>query len=332
MYNGKKRLLLLLLALAVPLAGEGKTMNRLQHETSPYLLQHADNPVDWYPWGEEAFAAAREQDKPVFLSIGYATCHWCHVMEHESFEDDKVARLLNEVFIPVKVDREERPDLDQVYMTVSQLLTGSGGWPLNVMLTPDKRPFYAATYIPKTGRYGRPGLLELIPRVQTLWAEQRGDLLDSAAQIVEALERVSRGDGGGTGPDAALEPEILDAAYRELAGSFDAAHSGFGTAPRFPAPHNLLFLLRTWHRGGEKAALEMVEKTLRAMRSGGVFDQLGYGFHRYSTDEQWLLPHFEKMLYDQAMLALTYTEAFQATGTASTAGPPRKFSPMFYVI
>jgi uncharacterized protein YyaL (SSP411 family) len=288
-------------------------MNRLQHETSPYLLQHADNPVDWYPWGEEAFAAARSRDKPVFLSIGYATCHWCHVMEHESFEDEEVARLMNDVFIPVKVDREERPDLDQIYMTVSQLLTGSGGWPLNVMLTPDKRPFFAATYIPRTGRYGRPGMMELIPRVRTLWAEKRQDLLASASEIVGALERVSRLPGE-SGAGEALQPSILDAAYRELAGSFDAAHGGFGPAPRFPAPHNLLFLLRTWHRSGDTPALEMVEKTLRAMRDGGIFDQLGYGFHRYSTDEQWLLPHFEKMLYDQAMLALAYTEAFQATG------------------
>jgi uncharacterized protein YyaL (SSP411 family) len=308
----RKRLLLLLLTITVPLAGQGNAMNRLQHETSPYLLQHADNPVDWYPWGEEAFAAAREQDKPVFLSIGYATCHWCHVMEHESFEDDQVARLLNEVFIPVKVDREERPDLDQVYMTVSQLLTGSGGWPLNVMLTPDKRPFYAATYIPKTGRYGRPGLLELIPRVQTLWAEKRAELLDSAEQIVEALKRVS----GGAGTGAALEPEILDAAYRELADSFDAEHGGFGSAPMFPSPHNLLFLLRYWRRSNEPLALEMVEKTLRALRAGGIFDQVGFGFHRYSTDKSWLVPHFEKMLYDQALLALAYTEAFQATGDA----------------
>ena len=284
-------------------------MNRLQYETSPYLLQHADNPVDWYPWGEEAFAAAREQDKPVFLSIGYATCHWCHVMEHESFEDPEVARLLNEVFIPVKVDREERPDLDQVYMTVSQLLTGSGGWPLNVMLTPDKRPFFAATYIPKSSLFNRPGLLELIPRVKTLWADKRKELLDSAEQIVAALKRASSG-----GADAALEPEILDTAYQDLAKSFDKDHGGFRSAPKFPAPHNLLFLLRYWRQSGEPQALEMVEKTLRAMRAGGIFDQIGFGFHRYATDREWLLPHFEKMLYDQALLALTYTEVFQATG------------------
>jgi uncharacterized protein YyaL (SSP411 family) len=227
-------------------------MNRLQHEISPYLLQHAGNPVDWYPWGEEAFDAARVQDKPLFLSIGYATCHWCHVMEHESFEDNEVARLLNEVFIPVKVDREERPDLDQIYMTVSQLLTGSGGWPLNVMLTPDKRPFYTATYIPKSGRYGRPGMLELIPRVRTLWAEKRAELLDSAGQVVAALQRVSVGGAASEPPQAgaaaALEPGILEAAYRELTESFDEAHGGFGSAPKFPAPHNLLFLLRTWRR------------------------------------------------------------------------------------
>jgi uncharacterized protein YyaL (SSP411 family) len=231
-------------------------------------------------------------------------------MEHESFEDNEVARLLNEVFIPVKVDREERPDLDQVYMTVSQLLTGSGGWPLNVMLTPDKRPFYTATYIPKIGRYGRPGMLELIPRVRALWAEKRAELLDSASKIVEALKRVS----SGAGDEAALEPTILDAAYRELAGSFDEANGGFGSAPKFPSPHNLLFLLRYWRRSGESRALAMVEATLRALRAGGVFDQLGYGFHRYATDAGWLVPHFEKMLYDQAMLALAYTEAFQATG------------------
>jgi hypothetical protein len=273
-------------------------------------LQHADNPVDWYPWGPEAFAAAEKEDKPIFLSIGYATCHWCHVMEHESFEDSEVAQLMNEAFISIKVDREERPDLDQIYMTVSQLLTGSGGWPLTIIMSPDKKPFFAATYIPKHSRYGRLGMMELIPRVQDLWTQRRDDLEASATKIVEALQRMSAFEGNGE----ALDQTVLDKAYQQLAESFDTEQGGFAQAPKFPSPHNLLFLLRYWRRSGEEQALFMVEKTLRAMRRGGIFDQVGFGFHRYSTDARWLVPHFEKMLYDQAMLARAYTETYQATG------------------
>ncbi len=288
--------------------------NRLQFEKSPYLLQHADNPVDWYPWGEEAFEKARETDKPIFLSIGYSTCHWCHVMEHESFEDAEVADLLNEVFVSIKVDREERPDIDSVYMTVSQMMTGSGGWPLTILMTPDKKPFFAGTYIPKDSRFGRVGLLQLIPRVQELWKTERGKLLDSADQILQGLQSTST---AAARPDASeaeeLDQTALHAAYQQLEQNFDAQHGGFGSAPKFPTPHTLLFLLRWWQRSGDEQALTMVERTLQAMRLGGVYDHIGYGFHRYSTDAEWLLPHFEKMLYDQALIALAYLETYQAT-------------------
>ncbi len=284
--------------------------NRLQFEKSPYLLQHADNPVDWYPWGEEAFEKARREDKPVFLSIGYSTCHWCHVMAHESFEDDRIARLMNEVFVSVKVDREERPDIDGVYMTACQMATGSGGWPLTIIMTPDKRPFFAGTYFPRETRFGRIGMSELIPKIGSLWRERRNDLLDSAGQIHDFLNQSSRNEKGGE-----LGVPVLDQAFEELAARFDGKHGGFGDAPKFPTPHHLLFLLRCWKRAGSDRALMMVEKTLREMRSGGIYDHVGFGFHRYSTDEHWLLPHFEKMLYDQALLALAYTEAYQARGS-----------------
>jgi uncharacterized protein YyaL (SSP411 family) len=283
--------------------------NRLISEKSPYLLQHAHNPVDWYAWGDEAFERAKKEDKPIFLSIGYSTCHWCHVMERESFEDPDVARLMNEVFVSIKVDREERPDLDQVYMTVSQILTGSGGWPLTIIMTPDKRPFFAGTYIPKESRFGRVGMMELIPRIRKVWSGQRDGVLDSANKIIDAL-RIA----GQERPGTDLGMEVLEKAYEELAGRFDEGHGGFGTSPKFPTPHNFLFLLRCWKRTGNEKALEMVEKSLLAMRKGGIFDHVGYGFHRYSTDRQWLLPHFEKMLYDQALLVLPYVEVFQATG------------------
>jgi hypothetical protein len=283
--------------------------NRLIREKSPYLLQHAYNPVDWHPWGPEAFEKARKEKKPVFLSIGYATCHWCHVMERESFEDPEVARRMNEVFISIKVDREERPDLDHLYMAACQLMTGSGGWPLTLLLTPEKKPFFAGTYFPKESRFGRLGMLDLIARVQEIWTARSEDVFRTAEQMAEALQRVSGGSRGG-----ALGQEVLQAAYEDLARRFDESHGGFSGPPKFPTPHNLLFLLRYWRRSGEEKALSMVEKTLQAMRRGGIFDQIGYGFHRYSTDPQWLVPHFEKMLYDQALLALAYTEAFQATG------------------
>ena len=293
-------------------------MNRLQKEQSLYLRQHAENPVDWYPWGEEAFRQARTEDKPVFLSIGYSTCHWCHVMARESFEDPTVAELMNETFVSVKVDREERPDIDQIYMRVCQMLTGRGGWPLTVIMTPEKKPFYAATYIPRENRFGMVGMLQLIPRVRDLWENNRDKLLDSAGEITRALQQTTPGASA-----SGLGSDVLDQAFQRLTGEYDSEYGGFGQAPKFPSPHTLLYLLRYWHRSGNEEALEMVSQTLRAMRHGGLFDHLGFGFHRYSTDRKWLVPHFEKMLYDQAMLAMAYTEAYQVTGDslfAQTAG------------
>jgi uncharacterized protein YyaL (SSP411 family) len=284
--------------------------NRLSLEKSPYLLQHADNPVDWYPWGQEAFEKAGREDKPIFLSIGYSTCHWCHVMEHESFEDSEVAALMNDAFVNVKVDREERPDIDAVYMSVCQMMTGSGGWPLSVILTPKAKPFFAGTYIPKTARFGRAGMLELVPQIVAAWRARRGEIEAASARITSELERISVRQASAAGPGI----EVLERAYQDLAGRFDGVHGGFGHAPKFPSPHNLLFLLRYWKRTGENRALEMVETTLRGMASGGIWDHVGFGFHRYSTDEKWFAPHFEKMMYDQALLAMAYTEAFLATG------------------
>jgi len=282
------------------------------------LLQHAYNPVDWYPWGEEALERARREDKPIFLSIGYATCHWCHVMEQESFEDPEVAGLMNETFVAVKVDREERPDLDHIYMSVCQMLTGSGGWPTTIVMTPGGRPFFAATYIPKQERFGQAGLLELIPRIRDIWLHRRDEVLHSADQVARALKGLER---AGTGE---IDQRVLASAYRELAERYDSEEGGFGSAPKFPSPHILRFLLRYWRRSGEGNALEMVEHTLTAMRRGGIYDQLGYGFHRYSTDRKWKVPHFEKMLYDQALLAVTYLEAYQATGNPLFAGTARE--------
>ncbi|KYK34175.1 MAG: thioredoxin [Theionarchaea archaeon DG-70-1] len=281
--------------------------NRLIHEKSPYLLQHAYNPVDWYPWGEEAFKKAQKEDKPVFLSIGYSTCHWCHVMEKESFEDSEVAGLLSNTFVCIKVDREERPDIDSVYMRVCQMMTGRGGWPLTIVLTPDKKPFFAATYIPKESRFGMTGLVDLIPRIKEVWMNQREEVLDSADNIVSALQATEVPEGEKLG-----EP-VLESAYKGFMRAFDELYGGFGTVPKFPTPHNILFLLRYCRRFNEEKALEMVEKTLNAMRKGGIWDHVGFGFHRYSTDQYWLVPHFEKMLYDQALLALAYTEAYQVT-------------------
>jgi uncharacterized protein YyaL (SSP411 family) len=289
--------------------------NRLLREQSPYLRQHAHNPVDWYPWGEEAFARARAEDKPIFLSIGYATCHWCHVMERESFEDEAVAALLNETFVCVKVDREERPDIDQVYMTVCQAMTRSGGWPLTILMAPDQRPFFAATYIPRENRFGRVGMLELIPAVAEAWATRRAELLAVGGQVAEALSGLDDTAAAAT-PDARL----LGRARQQLAQGFDATHGGFGQAPKFPVPHQLMFLLRR----GDADAVRMVGKTLRAMRRGGIYDQVGGGFHRYSTDAEWLVPHFEKMLYDQALLTLAYLEAYQLTGEAEYAAVARE--------
>lgn len=285
--------------------------NRLALEKSPYLLQHAENPVDWYPWGNEAFEKARNEKKPVFLSIGYSTCHWCHVMEKESFEDPEVAGLMNEAFVSIKVDREERPDLDSIYMTAAQVMTGSGGWPLNMILTPEKKPFYAGTYIPKESRFGMIGMLELVPRIREVWLKRRDEVYISANQITSALKQTPRGER-----DEGLDEAVLKTVYQELLQRFDEDNGGFSRAPKFPTPHNILFLLRYWRRTGDENALNMAEKTLRKMRLGGIYDQIGYRFHRYSTDPKWLVPHFEKMLYDQAMLAMAYIEAFQATGKA----------------
>jgi uncharacterized protein YyaL (SSP411 family) len=282
--------------------------NSLINETSPYLRQHAHNPVDWYPWGPEAFERAQRENKPIFLSIGYSTCHWCHVMAHESFEHPEVARLMNETFVSIKVDREERPDIDNVYMSACQVMTGSGGWPLSIIITPDKKPFFAATYIPREGRFGLIGMMELIPHIGELWATRRGEALSLSNKIASVLQQTSQDT-----PGEELNEATLELTYKQLAERFDGQHAGFSSAPKFPTPHNLLFLLRYWKRGGNEAALDMAEKTLQAMRCGGIYDHVGFGFHRYSTDSQWLVPHFEKMLYDQAMLAMAYTEAYQAT-------------------
>jgi len=288
--------------------------NRLIFQKSPYLLQHAENPVDWYPWSEEAFEKAKKENKPVFLSIGYSTCHWCHVMAHESFEDPEVAKLMNETFVSVKVDREERPDIDSVYMTVCQAMTGNGGWPLTIIMTPNKEPFFTATYIPKEIKFGRVGMLTLIPRIKELWSTRQAEVLSSATQIAAFLQNTAPGAPG----DSLNEP-LLHLAYKQLLERFDGHHGGFGSAPKFPTPHNLLFLLRYWKRTGNEKALNMVEKTLQSMRRGGIYDHVGFGFHRYSTDSRWLVPHFEKMLYDQALLAIAYTEAYQATKKAEYA-------------
>lgn len=293
--------------------------NSLISEKSPYLLQHAHNPVDWHPWSEEAFSQAKQKDKPIFLSIGYSTCHWCHVMAHESFEDPSVAKLINDAFVPIKVDREERPDIDQIYMTACQMMTGRGGWPLTIIMTQDKKPFFAATYIPKAGRFGSMGLLELIPRIKDLWTNDRNRLLDSAEKISVNLNQLRTPQ-----PGTALDESALTNAYEGLSQLFDLQNGGFGSAPKFPTPHNLLFLLRYWKRNNDANALDMVETTLQAMRMGGVYDHIGFGFHRYSTDARWFAPHFEKMLYDQALLAMAYTEAYQATHKVEYAATARE--------
>jgi len=295
--------------------------NRLLSEKSPYLLQHAFNPVHWYPWGEEAFATALREDKPVFLSVGYSTCHWCHVMAHESFEDLGVARLLNQAFICIKVDREERPDIDQMYMSAAQAMTGRGGWPLTIIMTPEKKPFFAATYIPRTGRAGQAGMMEIIPRIKEIWDKKRDELLGSADRILDYLKQAQSQPSDQA---ANLDGAFLERGYAALASLYDPQNGGFGTAPKFPAPHNLFFLLRHWHRTGDKHALQMVETTLQAMRLGGIYDHVGNGFHRYSTDAEWLVPHFEKMLYDQALMAIAYTEGHQATGKEEYARTARE--------
>lgn len=288
--------------------GDSGKANHLVSEKSPYLLQHVNNPVDWHPWGDEAFNKAMKEDKPIFLSIGYSTCHWCHVMAHESFEDSEVAALMNDVFVSIKVDREERPDIDKLYMEVCQMVTGSGGWPLTIIMSPDRKPFFAATYLPKSSLGGRIGMLELIPRVKELWENNRSALTEDAEKISTGLKKMSA-----VGQGKELGEAEISTAVRQFNSIFDSRHGGFGHAPKFPTPHNLLFLLRYWKQTGDEKALQIVEKTLVAMRMGGVYDHVGFGFHRYSTDQEWLLPHFEKMLYDQALLAMAYIEAYQAT-------------------
>lgn len=290
-------------------AVEKKQPNKLIKEKSPYLLQHAYNPVNWYPWCSEAFEVAKNENKPVFLSIGYSTCHWCHVMEHESFEDNDVARLMNEYFVSIKVDREERPDIDNLYMTVCQMLTGSGGWPLTIIMTPDKKPFFAGTYFPKETKYGRVGMIDLITKIKEIWMFKQEEALTSADQIIELVKQSTVNITS----NELLNENILESAFHQLCSQFDETFGGFGSAPKFPMPHYLLFLLRYWKRKNDSKALLMVEKTLQRMWLGGIYDHIGFGFHRYSTDSRWLLPHFEKMLYDQALLSMAYLETYQVT-------------------
>ena len=295
--------------------------NRLADEPSPYLLQHCENPVDWYPWGEEAFARARAEDLPIFLSVGYSTCHWCHVMEHESFENEDIAGVLNRSFVPVKVDREERPDVDRVYMAFVQATTGSGGWPMSVWLTPELKPFYGGTYFPPSSRWGRPGFAEILAEIAKRWRESRAELAASADGVIERLRDVQRNrrPSGGRLPDG----ELLAGGVREYAGAFDARNGGFGAAPKFPRPSEMLFLLREHARTGDVEARHMVLETLRAMALGGMRDHVGGGFHRYSVDAMWRVPHFEKMLYDQAQLAIAFLETAQAGGEPSFADVAR---------
>jgi uncharacterized protein YyaL (SSP411 family) len=290
--------------------------NRLIHEISPYLLQHAWNPVDWHPWGEEAFSEAREHDRMIFLSIGYASCHWCHVMEKESFEDPEVASVLNQNYVPIKVDREERPDLDQLYMAASQALSGSGGWPLNMVLTPERKPFFAMTYVPKEARFGNPGIIEILTGIARMWQDDREKLLAAADSVVKHLNEWAQ---KGRTP----QRSALDAGFESLLLNFDRVNGGFGLAPKFPLPLNFFFLLRYARMRKDQRAIMMTETTLRSIAMGGIYDHIGYGFHRYSTDSQWLVPHFEKMLYDQALLSVALIEASQVTGNSSFAGTAR---------
>lgn len=292
--------------------------NRLIHEKSPYLLQHANNPVDWYPWGEEAFEKARREAKPIFLSIGYSTCHWCHVMERESFENEAIAEIMNRDFVCIKLDREERPDIDRVYMTYVQATTGSGGWPMSVWLTPELRPFVGGTYFPPENRYGRAGFPLLLERIADAWQKDRDRIEESSRNVLEQLqEHVGNGPG-------VVDSGAVESAFMQLRRSFDTRLGGFGQAPKFPRPATYNFLLRYWARTKDREALEMVLATLQAMAKGGMNDQLGGGFHRYSVDEYWFVPHFEKMLYDQAQLAASYLEAFQITGDEQYATVVRR--------
>jgi uncharacterized protein YyaL (SSP411 family) len=289
---------------------EHKHTNRLIHETSPYLLQHAHNPVDWYAWGEEALERARAEDKAILLSIGYSACHWCHVMEHESFENEAIAKLMNDNFVNIKVDREERPDLDAIYMSAVQMMTGHGGWPMTVFLTPDQVPFYGGTYFPPEDRYGIPGFPRILISIAEAYRVRRDEIASNAQAVITELRRMNSVSAS----SEELSPDALDACVRQLMRSFDPVNGGFGSKPKFPPSMTLSFLLRHYHRTGDRAALAAVELTLGKMAHGGIYDQLGGGFHRYSVDEKWLVPHFEKMLYDNAQLARLYTDAWLATG------------------
>ncbi|HMJ10959.1 MAG TPA: thioredoxin domain-containing protein, partial [Polyangiaceae bacterium] len=289
-------------------AASPKHRNRLADETSPYLLQHAHNPVDWYAWGPEALERAAREDKPILLSIGYAACHWCHVMERESFENERIAALMNEHFVCIKVDREERPDIDDIYMAATVAMSGSGGWPLTVFLAPDQRPFFAGTYFPPENKYGRPGFATLLDRIAELWRSDRTALLKQAEELTEHVREQAQA------PRAlAVGEEAIAKAKAQLSASYDSRFGGFGPAPKFPPPASLSLLLRDYRRSGDPRALEMVTGTLDAMKNGGIYDHVGGGFARYSTDERWLVPHFEKMLYDNAQLARVFIEAYQVT-------------------
>ena len=321
-----KKLILINLCLILIWNCDGKTMaketkhqNRLADSQSPYLLQHASNPVDWYPWGDEAFEKAKEENKPIFLSIGYSTCHWCHVMEHESFEDSTVAAQMNEYFVSIKVDREEMPEVDHLYMSVCQAMTGRGGWPLTIVMTPDKEPFFAGTYFPKQGRGQRPGMLQIVPSLANAWSLKQTEIQGSINKIKDYLVQINT-----SVPGDEWDETMIKEAYTQYASRFDPDYGGFGKAPKFPSPHNLILLLRYSKLYDDPTALKMVETTLHYMRLGGVFDHIGLGFHRYSTDKRWFLPHFEKMLYDQAMISMAYLEAYQLTGKEKYAQVARE--------
>ena len=300
-------------------ADGGEEFNRLIFEKSPYLLQHARNPVDWWPWGDTAFEKARKEDKPVLLSIGYATCHWCHVMEHESFEDEEVADLINEHFIPVKADREERPDIDEVYMQITQGITGSSGWPMTLALTPDRHAFFAGTYFPKESVAGRPGIKRIVTELGKAWRERREEVIESSLSVSAQVARMM-----GASPGGDLDEGIFDVAFAQFSSRYEPEKGGFARAPKFPVPPNLFFLLRFHQRTGNDHALEMVEKTLTEMRRGGIYDHVGFGIHRYATDADWLLPHFEKMLYDQALATVAYLETYKVTGKERYARTARE--------
>ncbi|HIF83525.1 MAG TPA: thioredoxin domain-containing protein, partial [Candidatus Marinimicrobia bacterium] len=301
------------------MAKNSKHQNRLANSQSPYLLQHASNPVDWYPWGDEAFAKAKKENKPIFLSIGYSTCHWCHVMEHESFEDSTVAAQMNKYFVSIKVDREEMPEVDHLYMSVCQAMTGRGGWPLTIVMTPDKDPFFAGTYFPKQGRGKRPGMLQLIPSLANAWSTKQGEIIKTIDRVQSYLTQVNTSSQG-----EEWDEGMIQDAFSQYASRFDPDFGGFGKAPKFPSPHNLIFLLRYSKLFGVATGKTMVEKTLHQMRLGGVFDHIGLGFHRYSTDKRWFLPHFEKMLYDQAMISMAFLETYQLTNNENYAKVARE--------